>query len=254
MLKSEVISFAMNQGADLIGFASSERFRDAPRAHHPEDFISQAGTVISFGMLIPKPVLNYETLLKESELIPPELREEYLQKYFYHACGYSIINRLLDFLGYKLTRYLEKRGFAAIYFTPTYGKEYEHFQESIPDHKGIFSHRHAAVRSGLGEFGLNNVVVTPEYGPRVRFNSVITDAEIEQDPLLQKKACLGFGCRACMIKCGTGAIQYISAEKDIDDGQVWIDPVTTTEVDTCRNGRIEAFCLGRCLAVCPVGC
>ena len=42
----------------------------------------------------------------------------------------------------------------------------------------FFSHRHAAFLAGLGNFGVNNMLLTPEYGPRVRFGSVFTSAEL----------------------------------------------------------------------------
>lgn len=253
MLKEELILFNQKHGGDLIGFASADRFEGAPRGHHPRDFITQGKTVISVGMVVPRQVLNYENLLENSELIPPEIREEYLQKYFYRACGYANINEMLDTLAYKITRYLEKSGYKAIFFTATYGTKYGDIQNMVPGLKGIFSHRHAAVRAGLGEFGLNNLVVTPEHGPRVRFNSIITDVEMPQNPLLDKKACLGIKCKKCVERCGTGAIKYTVNEDELVDAKTWIDPVTTTDVETCRNGRIDAFCLGRCLNVCPVG-
>jgi epoxyqueuosine reductase QueG len=120
----------------------------------------------------------------------------------------------------------------------------------MPGWMGLFSQRHAAVRAGLGEFGLNNVVVTPEYGPRVRFNSVITRASLQVSPLLQEKACLGKECSLCVERCGGHALSLLPS---FDDKEVWLNPVSRTDMPLCRKKRREVFCYGRCLRVCPVG-
>lgn len=253
MLNKEIVALCVREGAVLVGFAPVVRFEGAPRGHHPCDFITAATTVISIGMLIPKAVLNYEQYLIESELIPAEMRQEYLQKYFYQATGYDVINRALDVLAYRITLHLERIGFTALYFTPTYGNDYLKYQQQVPGQKGIFSHRHAAVRAGLGEFGLNNLVVTPRYGPRVRFNSIITDAPLQADPLPTKKVCLDLECQKCIKGCRTGALKLNPLFDTRPDRPVRLDPVSTTDVPVCKNKRTGVFCTGLCIRVCPVG-
>ena len=54
--------------------------------------------------------------------------------------------------------------------------------------------RHAATRAGLGEFGYKNALLTPQFGPRQRINSVLTDAELAPDP-----------CWASRYACATSA-------------------------------------------------
>ncbi len=256
MLNKEIIALGMWEGASLVGFAPVDRFMGAPRGHHPCDFIATATTVISTGMMVPRAILDYETYLVDSELIPPEIREEYLQQYFYNACGYSTINHALNRLGYRITQHLERMGFRAVYFTPSYDDNYAKYQQLVPGQKGIFSHRHAAVRAGLGEFGLNNLVVTPQFGPRVRFNSIITDAPLKGDPLLSKKVCLDLECKKCIQECRTGALKIEGAAAELSCGPgrpARLDPVSMTDVPRCKNKRVEAFCSGLCIRVCPVG-
>ncbi len=60
------------------------------------------------------------------------------------------------------------------------------------------SHRHAATRAGLGEFGYNNLVLTRKFGARQRFNTVVTDAELVPDPLITAPICLRDKCMLCM--------------------------------------------------------
>ncbi|MFH1499152.1 MAG: hypothetical protein ABII82_15160, partial [Verrucomicrobiota bacterium] len=96
---------------------------------------------------------------------------------------------------------------------------------------GPFSHRHAATRAGLGEFGYNNLVLTRQFGPRQRFNSIVTDAELTGDPLISEPICLRDRCnlcrKACIVQCITmrddaEVTDYRSVER-LDRGAIFID-------------------------------
>ena len=154
-----------------------------------------------------------------------------------------------------MANYLENKGFTSLYFPVTYGGVFRKIQRLTLGGRGIFSMRHAAVRAGLGEFGLNNLVVTPRYGPRVRFGAVITRAQLRASPLLERKVCLGESCMLCLQKCGTSALTMGNPELNPPwkKDEVWLNPVTRTHIPTCFQQRIESFCYGRCIAVCPVG-
>ena len=155
-----------------------------------------------------------------------------------------------------MTLFFEELGYRTLYFTPTFGRHYDGYYEKY--WAALFSHRHAAVRAGLGEFGLNNLVVNPKYGPRVRFNSIITSAELPATPLLQEKTCLGSSCGICLEGCPGRAIVagdeiHDIREKNSGKGIVWLNPVSRTDHVLCRQSQEKEFCRGRCLAVCPVG-
>lgn len=276
-LRKELETLARNEGARLFGVGPVERFQGAPAGHHPLDFLPRARNVVVIGIPIPQRSINYQNLLQNSSIITGEFRREYLQRYFYQVTGYDIINQRLEQIALSLTLFLEDRGIAALYFPPTYGP-FKDIQDRVPEQMGIFSMRHAAVRAGLGEFGLNNVVVTPQYGPRVRFTALITAAELEPTPLLQEKACRGISCRACLNGCSPGALQLgeepalicppglgleatltyqIALSRKQDPGKlesiIWYDPVSRTSKGICRTERLQHFCYGKCLRVCPVG-
>jgi epoxyqueuosine reductase QueG len=128
---------------------------------------------------------------------------------------------------------------------------------------GPFSHRHAATRAGLGEFGYNNLVLTPQFGPRQRFNSIITDAELTPDPLVTEPICLRDECRLCLDACIMDCVtprddpevtDYRSAEK-IDRDTIFIDTPARTDPTLCRRrreGRPDSPVRGDCVRVCPV--
>lgn len=59
--------------------------------------------------------------------------------------------------------------------------------------------RITAAAAGLGELGWSKVFLTPEFGPRQRFEMFLTDAELEPDPLLQRSIC--DRCLHCVRDC-----------------------------------------------------
>lgn len=62
----------------------------------------------------------------------------------------------------------------------------------------------AAVLAGLGILGKNNVVVTRTFGPRVRFISIFTSAELEPDKPVEEYFCTS--CNQCIGACPENAL------------------------------------------------
>lgn len=54
-----------------------------------------------------------------------------------------------------------------------------------------------AIKAGLGEYGRNQMVITPEYGPRVRFSKVFTSLPLEVDA--PRKLGITSYCHNCTI-------------------------------------------------------
>lgn len=66
-----------------------------------------------------------------------------------------------------------------------------------------------AVKAGLGEYGRNQMVITPEFGPRVRFSKVFTDMPMAHDKP-QPKGARAFCdiCTKCADACPPKALPY----------------------------------------------
>ena len=104
-----------------------------------------------------------------------------------------------------------------------------------------------AVAAGLGELGRLGLLITPQYGPRVRLSVVTTDL-----PLLPGKP-IHFGvqhfctiCKKCAVNCPSASID--KGEKQVYNGvEKWL-----SDQDNCyRYWRIQGTDCALCIKVCP---
>jgi len=63
----------------------------------------------------------------------------------------------------------------------------------------------SAVRCGLGIQGKNTLLITPNYGPRIRIVSVLTTAKLTVDEPFKGDLCSD--CEKCVSACPTGALE-----------------------------------------------
>ena len=181
-LTAEVETFVMNQGASLFGVAPVERWAEAPQGYKPEDILPGARNVIVYAF----PML-------ESTFKSPNPR--------IYVLRYHQLREMTQNSGYKVCHFLERRGYDAVNLPGTAPLSLEK-KILFSD----FSYRHAAVLAGLGEIGWNQLLITPQYGPRVWLMAVITTAELTPSPLLQKALCLREKCNRCIEQCPQQAL------------------------------------------------
>ncbi len=225
-LKSAVKQYCLNNGADIVGFAPVERWEEYNEVHpdfRPAGLWEPVRTVIVMGVSMPLPIV--------------ETTPSYL-----HKATYDTANQTLDGLAFNLVRYLNRQGHAAYFFTRD-GFASLRLLKDRP--KASFAHITAAKYAGLGTIGLNNCLLTPEYGPRVRFVSVFTSTVLPPDPMLEKDLCIS--CEACVKCCPVDALARV-------ENQV----VGSYDLNACLthheklNGYKTPPC-GICTKVCPVG-
>ena len=113
---------------------------------------------------------------------------------------------------------------------------------------------HAATRAGLGEFGYNNLILTKEFGARVRFTSIVTEAELIPDPLITEALCLRDKCMLCLDACPMGAITLRDGR---DKNRIFIDTPAVTDPLACTSRQQRMHpphrCFyGDCYRICPV--
>ena len=103
--------------------------------------------------------------------------------------------------------------------------------------KALFSYKHAAELAGLGTIGRNSLLITPEFGPRVRLACLLTEAPVEGPPRRQKENCTK--CDACIGVCPAQAIQ------SPESGQ----PYSINRF-ACRSYRQAGLVCSVCLKAC----
>ena len=225
-LKNKIMKFSEDEGADVIGFSSVDRWNEAdevPIDFRPQSIWEPAKTVIVLGVGMPLPIV---------ETTPSILHKE----------TYDAANRVLDDMAFNLVRFLNRNGHASYFFTRDgYGSL--RLLKDRPE--AAFSHIFAAKYSGLGTIGLNNCLLTPEFGPRVRFVSVFTSAVLEPNKMIEQNLCIN--CKACEKCCPVNAIKISK-----DEFATKIDIVACIDKHS-ELTRDKAYPCGICTKVCPIG-
>ena len=221
-LTKDLREFSLVQGADLFGVADLAPVRDIVTAQGPSS-LNRFPRAVSIGMR-----LNDEIVDSHS---PLESRSNSL--YWHHV--YDVVTPSLNFIAYRVYRWLDDRGFRAF---PVPGST-PYNSEKL---EAIFSHKLAAHLSGLGWIGKSCLLLTEPFGPRVRFVSILTDAPLETGSPLDKPC---GKCRACVDACPVKA--FTGAEFHADEGRE-----VRFDVFKCSEYRRENAC-GLCVSVCPKG-
>jgi epoxyqueuosine reductase len=185
----ELKRFARGLGADLVGFTPAERLDAVLKpGHRACDQFPGVQSVIAICLHIPDASMD--------------VMEQGISNYSYNMFGYAFLNRELDHIAYRVTRYLEDRGFSALPI-PARG---EHYWDQDRNY-GPISFRHAAVAAGLGYFGWQGLLITPEFGTRQRIIAILTDARLEADQVQQQQLEHCRRCLLCVKNCPAGAVK-----------------------------------------------
>jgi epoxyqueuosine reductase len=222
VLTQELQEFSRQGGADLFGVADLTPARDFLVSRDPS-MAEQYPRAVSIGLQLCDAIVDGHN--------PEEAPRESL--YWHHV--YDVVTPALNFLSYKVARWLTDRNFHAfpIPASSPYG---------LKTLEGIFSHKLAAHLAGLGWIGKSCLLLTERFGPRARFVSVLTDAPLETGAPYEKPCGKCHACvDACPVKAFTG-VEFHSA----DPREIRFD------VHQCGEYRLNHAC-GRCVSSCPVG-
>jgi epoxyqueuosine reductase QueG len=227
-LKDALLNRCREMEIPLCGVADVRRWMDPPFSpwmppeFYPHAIFQGAQSVIVIGLPIPLPILETSPSIWYREL-------------------YNTVNVLLDQYTYRLAGLLTREGYPSV-AVPRDG--YGSIEVLLKNPVAFFSHRHAAFLAGLGNFGVNNMILTPEYGPRVRFGSVLTSASLPPDPLKVDPLCIQ--CMHCVRLCPSNAL----TEEDYPAGIT--DKHACASLSDALHKRYISPC-GICIKVCPVG-
>ena len=222
ILQRRLGSLAFQNGADFFGVADLNPVKDF-MTNQGGDLVAGFPRGVSIGIRISDTIVDSHS--------PDE--KHGLSLYWWHV--YSVVTPMLDVLAQRVQQELMADGFSTL-----------HVPGSMPYNrktlKSLFPHKLAAHLSGLGWIGKSCLLITPEFGPRVRFVTVLTDAPLEAGESLDKNC---GKCTSCIEACPVGALKGLEFKPE--------DPVEKRfDIWSCEKYRSEHPC-GLCVAACPFG-
>lgn len=239
MITSKDIKDAAKRlGADIVGIGSIDRWHTAPIQMDPKQIMPNAKSIIALGFRVMR----------------GSLRGVEEGTYFsnYSAMGYGGITYLyMPMTVINLSKMIEDEGYEAVPMghqsdwrgIDSVGYLRENYSRPVAPGKAapdvMINLRIAGFLCGIGEIGYSKMLLTPEFGPRVRVGIIITDMELEPDPIIEPGT-LCNRCMACVRECPGGCIPKDRTIKANVGGYdlEWAD-VDMLKCDTVFQGATE---------------
>lgn len=207
-MRERIIELAKKNGADIVGFASADRFDkdDAVFQIMPE-----IKTVIGLAFRVLRGI--YRGI------------EEGSTYYQYTTMAVENMEEtIMPMAQLKVAMMMEEEGFMAL---PQRRHQQIMAEENSTNPEVAYDAVYrgkaaevqmdfldAAIKCGLGERGLHNTLLTDEFGPMVRYCFILTDAKLEESAIIEPHLC--DKCGACIKGCPGHAIDE---KGDVDPWQ-----------------------------------
>ena len=191
MTSSDVKNKLYSMGADLCGIASVDRFEAAPQGFHPNDVLPSCKSVISYGIRFVSGTISCKSDVP-------------------YTLVRNVLSQRMDNISVEFCIDMEKSGVLAIpiitnqsFLDPRTGRN-----------RCIVSAKHAAQAAGLGTIGRHSLLLTPEFGSMLWLGTILTEYELEPDPLKQPVC---NDCGLCVDICPVGALD----SEEVDQAKCW---------------------------------
>ena len=140
------------------------------------------------------------------------------------------LNGRLNRAVHGLAAYFRQRGYRSLPL-PAVAPTDSRFLE------GLLSYKHVAELAGLGEIGWHSMLITEQFGPRVRLACVVTEALLESSPHTVESSCIG--CGVCIESCPAKALETPL------NGMAY-----SMNKFSCRSYRLAGLTCSVCMRVC----
>jgi len=228
-LKENLKIFTKDHGVDLFGVADLTDARTFIQIQGGEH-MSQYPRAISIGMRLLDAIID--------ELF----RHENPSVVWTYKGLYNSVNAHLDRVALLIAERVQKAGFKA-YPIPA--------SQMVSKSKleGAFSHKLAGHLAGLGWIGKNCLLITPEYGPRVRWATILTDAPLVAGIAPQNQC---GNCHECVDVCPPKAFTGVPFDSS-EPRDVRYRAHLCRNYMSKRNTIIGEGICGLCVYICPYG-
>lgn len=124
----------------------------------------------------------------------------------------------------------------------------------------LLSYKQAARLAGLGVYGKQSLIITPQFGPWVRLALVVTDAGLVPDEPFGEDLC--GNCTTCIEACPVGALTPYMVDPDRclvgvtlredEDWRLKVDPELRKLYEPRVTEHAHLMCTA-CQKACPIG-
>lgn len=231
-METRIRSILEDEDVSLYGVADLRHCRAALDAAGGE-IVQGYAWGISIGLALPDTIVDFL-----------DRRQDERVALLYHYSSYLSINQRLDSIAIRLAMTLNRLGFRTL---PIPASE----RSDVDNAVAPVSHKMIARLAGLGWIGKSCLLVTPRFGPRVRFVSLLSDAPLRPTGEVLADGC--GACRECARICPAQAIRGVpfhpgESREERFDFRLCQDHFAALRL----NEKRKPVC-GLCLYVCPHG-
>lgn len=161
---------------------------------------------------------------------------------------YEDVDRLLASVQKKITMLLKARGWRTLAIPPDSAKADGSFVSRLYP---LFPHKTAATCAGLGWIGKSGLLVTPQYGARLSWATVLTDAPLDvcRTPYMESKC---GNCAKCIKACPVSAIRDENWQRG-QKAETFIDIKACAGYMGYTVKVFQKYICGLCVLACPLG-
>ena len=221
-MKAKIKEYARSLGFALMGVADPARFDSLPASARPQSIMPECKSVIV--VISPLPRGGFRGI-----------EEGTLWNYSGRRVDFKQLNSLARFIE-------QESGYEALPYEATPAASAPRSKPVAPGrpiHNVILNPDWTAVAAGLGEIGFCGYLLTPEYGPRNAIGIILTELELEADPIFEGSLCDHENCRACADICPMHAINPDKTiTVDIAGRKTVLASINYSLCATCPNGAM----------------
>ncbi len=183
-------------------------------------------------------------VVRLSDMVMNEISDEApTHTYFHH---YRTVNAFIDHVALRVVMLLQSLGYHAVAIPASQSINLEGY-----DYSGVFQHRTAATQAGNGWIGKNACLITPEYGPRVRLGTILTNMPVTYNTPFTTSSC--GECKICVTKCPPIALVGNNWSVETDRNELVDARVCSTHMSTHYKHIGRGVVCGICVKSCPIG-
>ena len=178
-----------NLDVDAVGIASMDSLKGTMLAEAALRLLPETNSIVVLAMEVYPEILD---LSRPGRMMGVASFDDLLDRHVEFLCG------RLTKTAYDIAKFSRSHGLKALPL-PASGCPLD-----MRFYEAVFSYKHAAQAAGVGYIGRSSLLITPDFGPRVRLSCCLTEAVLEPQTTLTADGCQS--CRICIDNCPAQAL------------------------------------------------